>query len=134
MKTNKNKIITTNDILWIRNYFFSHFTFLSSNTVSVVFNISSAHSNTNLLIGCFSHEQCLNSNYLSILHILLYSESQILRFYIWSSLSSYLILYTKTYINYDSIFALIFMQFHLIYICIYKILTELKILFPLKLH
>ena len=39
------------------NYFYSNFSFLSSSEVSVVFNISSWHSDTHVPIKCFSQEQ-----------------------------------------------------------------------------
>ena len=41
--------------------FLSHVTFLSSNEVLVVFNISYSHANTNLAEGHFLHEQFLLS-------------------------------------------------------------------------
>ena len=55
------------------NYFFKIITFLLSSEISVVFNISTAHSNTNLPIRRLLHEKFLRSKYLPILHALLYS-------------------------------------------------------------
>ena len=57
-------------------FFFSHATFLSTSQVSVVFNISSSHANTNLL------EQFSKPKYKSILHALLHSQSHVPRFQI----------------------------------------------------
>ena len=45
------------------NYFLYMLLFLSLSKVLVVFNISSLHSNTNLPIRRFSHEQFLTSKY-----------------------------------------------------------------------
>ena len=50
--TNSNKHIITNEIVWISQFCilkFFHATFSSKTEVSVVFNISSSHANTNLL-------------------------------------------------------------------------------------
>ena len=58
---NKNKHITINKIMWIRQLLISHVTFLSSSEVSVVFNSSSSSSNTDLQIRHFSHRQFLIS-------------------------------------------------------------------------
>ena len=62
----------------LRQIFFSQVTFLSTSEVSIVFSITFSHANTNLLNRRFSHEQAL--------HPLLYSESQVRRFHIQSSL------------------------------------------------
>ena len=56
--------------------------FLSLSKASVVFNISSSYSSTNLLIRRFSKKQFLISKYLSILHALLHSQSDVLGFHI----------------------------------------------------
>ena len=53
MTTNNNKHIIANEIVSIRQLFFSHDTFLSLSEVSVVFNIPSLHFNTNLPITRF---------------------------------------------------------------------------------
>ena len=52
--------ITINETASIRRLLFSHVSFLSSSEISVVFNISSSDSNTNLPIRRFSHKQFLN--------------------------------------------------------------------------
>ena len=61
----------TNKTVSIRQLF-SHIAILLSNEISVAFNISSSHVNTNLSIILFSHEQFLASIYSLILHTLLY--------------------------------------------------------------
>ena len=66
----------------IRQLLFSNVFFLSSGEVSVVFNISLWHSNTNLLINRFLHEQFLVSKYSSIFHVLLHSQSRVVVFHI----------------------------------------------------
>ena len=53
MSTKNNKHIVTSDVVWVRQLLFSHLTFLSSSEVSVVFNISFSHANTNLPIRRF---------------------------------------------------------------------------------
>ena len=53
--------VITNEIVWIRQLHFAHATFFLSSEVSVVFNISSSHYNTNLPIRRFSQEQFLVS-------------------------------------------------------------------------
>ena len=63
MTPNNNKHIITNEIMRIRQSLFPHTTFLSLSKVSVVFNVSSSHSNTNLTIRRFSQEQFLISKY-----------------------------------------------------------------------
>ena len=63
MATNNNKHIITNEIMRIRQSLFAHTTFLSLTKVSVVLNVSSSHSNTNLTIRRFSQEQFLISKY-----------------------------------------------------------------------
>ena len=64
MTTNNNKHITTNEVMRIRQSLFSHTTFLSLTfIISVVLNVSSSHSNTNLTIRRFSQEQFLISKY-----------------------------------------------------------------------
>ena len=73
MLTNNNKHTVTNKIVWLRQSFFAHDTFLWLSKVSVVFNISSLHANTNLPMRHFSQEQFLISKYSSILHALFYS-------------------------------------------------------------
>ena len=67
--------------MWTRQLIFSDVTFLSSGDVSVVFNVSSSHSNTNLLINRFSHGQFLVCKYSSILHALLRSQTHLLGFH-----------------------------------------------------
>lgn len=47
MTTSNKKHIITNDIVWIRQLLCAHATILSLSNVSVVFNISSSHSNDN---------------------------------------------------------------------------------------
>ena len=68
MTNNNNKDIITNNILWIRQLFFSHVNFLISSEVSVAFNILFFHANGNLSNISFWHEQFSRSKYLSILH------------------------------------------------------------------
>ena len=63
MTTNNNKHIITNEIMRIRQSLFADTTFLSLTKVSVVLNVSSSHSNTNLTIRRFSQEQFLISKY-----------------------------------------------------------------------
>ena len=52
--------------MWIRQLFFSNVAFLPSGEISVVFNISSLHSNTNLPIRRYSHENIFISKNSSI--------------------------------------------------------------------
>ena len=87
MATNKNNHIITNQIVWIRQLFFAHATFLSISKVSVVFNVLSSHYNTNLPIRSFlQKKKKIISKYLSILDTLLHSSVlQVLGFYIQSS-------------------------------------------------
>ena len=47
MTTNNNKHIITNEAVWIRELFFPYVTYLSIAEVSLVFNISPSHANTN---------------------------------------------------------------------------------------
>ena len=54
MTTNNNMHVITNEIVWIRQLHFAHATFFLSSEVSVVFNISSSHYNTNLPITFFT--------------------------------------------------------------------------------
>ena len=82
MTTNNNKHIFTNEIVYIRQLFFKNVTFLSSNELSVVFNILSSHANTNLPNRRFLREQFLISKHSLILHALLYSQPHIPGFYI----------------------------------------------------
>ena len=80
MATNNDKHIITNDIVWIKPSFF---TCLSTNDVaSIVFHISSGHTNSNLSERCFLHKQLLIFKYSTILHALLHSQSYILGFHI----------------------------------------------------
>ena len=53
--------------------------FLSSSEVSLVFNIASSSASTNLPNRRFSHKNYLVSKYSSILHVLLHSQSHVLR-------------------------------------------------------
>ena len=46
--TADNKDIVTNNIVRIRQLFFSHVTFLSSSEISVAFSIRPSHASTNL--------------------------------------------------------------------------------------
>ena len=50
------------------------FTYFHARQVSVVFNISPSHANTNLSSRLFSYEQFSISKYSSILHALSHSE------------------------------------------------------------
>ena len=59
--TNNNKHIITNEIVWIRQSFFAHATFLSLSEASAVLNISFFHCNTNLPIRRFLQKQFLVS-------------------------------------------------------------------------
>ena len=73
LATNNYKRIFTNKIVCIGKYIiylpiFVHATFLSLTKVSFVFNVSSSHSTTNLLIRHFAQEQFLISKYSPILH------------------------------------------------------------------
>ena len=60
MTATNNKHIITNEIKWIRKLFFSHATVLSSSEVSVVFDISPSHVNTNLPNREFVREELFN--------------------------------------------------------------------------
>ena len=55
MTTNNKKLINSN----VNKAIFSRVTFLLISGVSVVFNISSSHANTNLRNSCRTHEQFL---------------------------------------------------------------------------
>ena len=72
MRTNNNKHVITNEIVWIRKLLFSDITSLSAREFSVVFNVLSSQANTNLSIKWFLHEQFLISKSSSILHDLLH--------------------------------------------------------------
>ena len=129
MTTDNSKHITTNEIVWIRQLIFSRVTFLSSCEASVAFNLSSSHTNTNLSIRRFSHEQFLMSKYLSILHALLHSKSHCEDFtynHLYKN-PNRLILYTDTNIHHYSVFVLNYIYFYLIYIYTHTIDIELKI-------
>ena len=65
MRTQNNKHINTNEIVWIRQLLFAYDTFLSSSKPSFEFHISSSHSNTNLPIRRVSQEQFLIFTYSS---------------------------------------------------------------------
>ena len=80
MTTNKHKHIITNEIVRMRQLLFAYVTFLSLSKVSVLFNISSSHSNANLLTRHFSPEQLFVSKSSSILHALLHSQFHLLGF------------------------------------------------------
>ena len=54
MTINNNKHIITSEILWARQILSTHATFITLSKVSVVFSISSLHSNANLPISRFS--------------------------------------------------------------------------------
>ena len=73
--------IITNEIVSIKQLFL-HVTFLSSIEVSVLFKISSSHSNTSLPIRYFLDEKFLISKCSSILHALLYLQSHVLVFHL----------------------------------------------------
>ena len=75
--TADNKHIFTNNIVRIRQLFFSHVTFLSSSEISVVFSITSSHASTNLPNRHFLQEIFLISKYSSIFHALLHSQSHV---------------------------------------------------------
>ena len=60
MTATNHKHIITNEIVWIRQLFFSHATVLSSSEVSVVFDISPSHVNTNLPNREFVREELFN--------------------------------------------------------------------------
>ena len=83
MITNNNKPIIANELVWIRQLFFSRVTFLCLNEVSVAFNISSSHANTNFKNGHFLQEQFLIFKYLLILHTLPHLQSHTLGFQIY---------------------------------------------------
>lgn len=57
MGINNNEDIIIDEIVWIRQLFFSYVTFLSSRDLSVVLNISRSHAYTNLPNRPFSHEE-----------------------------------------------------------------------------
>ena len=78
----KNHLIT-NKIVWIKQSCIrASITFLSAmDVVSVVFNISSSHFNSNLSKRCFLHSQLLIPNYLPIQHALSHSQSHVLGFH-----------------------------------------------------
>ena len=101
--------IIINKIELIRHLIFSRTGFLKLSKVSVVFNISSSYTNTNLPVRRYLHKHFLISRYLSVL-----------------------ILSTKTYINYDSVFVLNYIHFDLFHIYTYTIHAELKIGFILN--
>ena len=67
---------------------FLRVTFLSLSAVSVAFNISSSHPNTNLPNKCFSHKQFLMSKYSSIFYELLHKQSHLPGFHIKQSLQN----------------------------------------------
>ena len=69
------KHMIANEIVWIRWLLFLHKLFLSLSEVSVVFNISSSYSNTNL------QEQLLRSKYSLNPHALSHSQSHVLGFH-----------------------------------------------------
>ena len=66
--------IIINKIELIRHLTFSRTGFLKLSKVSVVFNISSSYTNTNLPIRRYLHKHFLTSKYLSVLHASLYSH------------------------------------------------------------
>ena len=68
--------------MWKKQLLFSHVNFLSLSKISVVFNISSSHRNTNLPTRCFSQKQFLKTKYSSTLNALLHSKSHVLGFHI----------------------------------------------------
>ena len=82
MTTNYSRHITTNELVSVRQLFFSHVTFSLSSEVRVAFNISSSHANNSLRNRRFSHKQFLLSKYSSILHALLHSQPHVLEFHI----------------------------------------------------
>ena len=101
---------------------FSLVIFLSSSEVSVLFDIPYSHTNANLPHIFFACKYSLIS------HFSYYNCNQI-----WQDFtchlyknSNRLILHTHTSINYDSIFALDYIYFHLIYIYTCMIDAELK--------
>ena len=55
MTANDNKIIITIEIVWKKQLSLSHVTFLSPSEVTIAFNISSSHANTNLPIRRFAY-------------------------------------------------------------------------------
>ena len=57
MTTYYYKRIITNEIVWIGQLLFPHVIFLLASEVSVAFNISSSHSNSNLSNRRFLHGQ-----------------------------------------------------------------------------
>ena len=86
----------------------------SLSKVSVVFNISSSHSDTNLPTRRFSQEQFLVSKYSSTLHVYcIYNQAFYDSIYnhFYKNLN-HLTRYTHTDIHYDSIFALSYIHFH----------------------
>ena len=82
MTITNNKHIAINEIVRIKQLHFPRVTFFSWSEVSVVFDTSYLHANTNSPIRRFSHEQFLVSKYSSILHALLHSQSHVLGFQI----------------------------------------------------
>ena len=80
--TNNNLLSQVYNYQWnsTRQLLFAHADFLSLSKISVVF--SSSHSSTNLPISRFLQEQFLVSNYSSIFHALLHSQSRVLGFHI----------------------------------------------------
>ena len=109
MTTNKQKHIISNQIVRMRQLLFAYVNFLSLSEVSGLFNISSSHSNANLLTRYFSQEQFLVSKSSLILHALLHSQSHLLGFIyigVYHINPNHLILYTHTDVHYDSISAM----------------------------
>ena len=137
MTNNNKKDIITNNILWIRQLFFSYVNFLISSEVSVAFNILFFHANGNLSNISFSHEQFSRSKYLSILHAqctLTTTRTRITHTINLYKNSNNLILYIRTAIHHESIFALIYIHFYSVHIYIHPIHAELKILFHISQH
>ena len=87
MTANNNKHIITNKIVWIiwrKQLLFLHVIFLSK--ASVIFNISSSHSDTDWHTRRFTQEKSLVSKYSIILHALLHAKSRVL----WFNIKSFL--------------------------------------------
>ena len=137
MITNNNKHMIINEIGWIRQLIISHITFLSISEVSAVFNTPFPYPNTFFLNKGFLSKHFLISKYLSILNVILHSQSHVLGFpshiIIFTRTPNHLIICTHTDIHYDFIFALNYIHFHSIYIYTHTIHVALKILFHLPL-
>ena len=113
---------------------FLHVIFLSLNEVSVVFNISSAHSNTYYQIDVFYMNKFYHSNILDFRYLIrptaTINNTTYNHFYMNPR---HLIIYTHTYIYYYSVFDLNFIYIYLTHVYAHTVHVELKILFHFPL-